>query len=60
METTEKTQHGNLPDWMKVYWLVSAPFAVLLAVRVMWEKTVWTWTRGPQMAVPCRVNHLVL
>ena len=49
MEAPEKTERGNLPHWMKVYWFVSAPFSVLLAVRVMWEKTVWTWIRGPQM-----------
>ncbi len=40
---------GNLPDWMKVCWLFCAPFATLLAARIGWEKTVWTWTRGPQM-----------
>jgi hypothetical protein len=22
---------------------------VLFAGRIMWEKTVWTWSRGPQM-----------
>lgn len=39
----------NLPDWMKVYWLFCAPFAMLLAGRIGWEKTIWTWTRGAQM-----------
>ncbi len=40
---------GNLPHWMKLCGVFSAPCAVLLAVRIIWEKTVWTWSRGPQM-----------
>jgi hypothetical protein len=39
----------NLPDWMTILWCASAPFSLMLAVRILWEKTVWTWTRGPQM-----------
>jgi hypothetical protein len=39
----------NLPEWMMIAWYASAPFAVMLAVRLLWEKTVWTWNRGPQM-----------
>ena len=48
---------GNLPDWMKVCWLFCAPFALLLATRIAWEKTVWTWARGPQ-AVGFSLWHL--
>jgi hypothetical protein len=27
----------------------ASPFAVLFAARIQWEKTIWTWSRGPQM-----------
>ena len=38
-----------LPYALQVWWLCSSPVALLFAVRIMWEKTVWTWARGPQM-----------
>ena len=38
-----------LPNWLKMWWLCVSPLAILFAVRLMWEKTVWTWSRGPQM-----------
>jgi hypothetical protein len=38
-----------LPIWLRMWWAMSAPLGLLLAGRVAWEKTVWTWTRGPQM-----------
>jgi hypothetical protein len=50
MDDLDEAPTGNLSDWMKVWWLICAPFALLLAGRVGWEKTVWTWTRGPQIA----------
>ena len=40
---------GALPDPLKVWWLFCAPIAMPFAVRIAWEKTVWTWSRGPQM-----------
>jgi len=49
MDDQHEAASGNLPDWMKAYWLICVPFALLFAVRIGWEKTVWTWTRGPQM-----------
>jgi hypothetical protein len=38
-----------LPDSLKVWWFFAFPIAALFAARIMWEKTVWTWSRGPQM-----------
>jgi hypothetical protein len=38
-----------LPIWARIWWCASAPLALALAARLLWEKTVWTWTRGPQM-----------
>jgi hypothetical protein len=38
-----------LPASLKLWWFFSFPIAALFAARIMWEKTVWTWSRGPQM-----------
>jgi len=38
-----------LPDSLKVWWFFAFPIAAMFAARIMWEKTVWTWSRGPQM-----------
>ena len=38
-----------LPGYLKVWWFCFAPVAMVFAMRVMWEKTVWTSLRGPQM-----------
>jgi hypothetical protein len=40
---------GALPNFVKVWWVCASPFAVLLAARILWEKTIWTWSRGPQI-----------
>ena len=40
---------GALPNFLKVWWVFASPFAFLFAARILWEKTVWTWSRGPQM-----------
>jgi hypothetical protein len=37
------------PSWLRMIWLFIFPFSLLFAVRITWEKTVWTWARGPQM-----------
>ena len=37
-----------LPVWLRVTWLCLAPFGLLFSARVGWEKTIWTWSRGPQ------------
>lgn len=40
---------GALPNFLKLWWVCCSPFAFLFAARVLWEKTIWTWSRGPQM-----------
>jgi hypothetical protein len=40
---------GALPNFLKIWWVCASPFAVLFAARILWEKTIWTWSRGPQM-----------
>jgi hypothetical protein len=40
---------GALPSFLKIWWLCASPLAVLFAGRFLWEKTIWTWSRGPQM-----------
>lgn len=39
---------GALPSFLKIWWLFASPFAFLFAARILWEKTIWTWSRGPQ------------
>jgi hypothetical protein len=39
---------GALPNFLKVWWICASPFAVLFAARILWEKTIWAWSRGPQ------------
>jgi hypothetical protein len=39
---------GALPDSLKILWIFASPLALLFSVRILWEKTVWTWSRGPQ------------
>ncbi len=40
---------GALPNPLKMWWYFAAPIALPFAVRIAWEKMVWTWSRGPQM-----------
>ena len=40
---------GALPGFLKVWWVCVSPIAFLFAARILWEKTIWTWSRGPQM-----------
>src|SRR5215475_9844416 len=40
---------GALPDSLKVWWVSASPLALLFAGRILWEKTIWTWSGGPQM-----------
>jgi len=34
---------------LKVWWVSASPLAFLFAGRILWEKTIWTGSRGPQM-----------
>ena len=47
MPTVETRSASPYP--LKVWWFFSFPIAALFAARITWEKTVWTWSRGPQM-----------
>jgi hypothetical protein len=40
---------GALPNVLKVWWVLVSPLAFLFAGRILWEKTIWTWSKGPQM-----------
>jgi|KBSMisStaDraftv2_1062788.scaffolds.fasta_scaffold277634_2 hypothetical protein len=37
------------PGWLQSIGIVVAGLSVLLAARLAWEQTVWSWERGPQM-----------
>ena len=39
---------GAFPSFLKIWWLSASPFAFLFAARILWEKTVWTWSCGTQ------------
>jgi hypothetical protein len=38
-----------LPRYLRVWWLCCSPIALLFAARIAWEKTLLTWSQGPQM-----------
>jgi len=46
-----------LPRWLRLSWIFLAPIGFPFAARIAWEKTVWTWTRGPQ-AVGFSLMHI--
>ena len=46
-----------LPRWLRLSWMFLAPIGFPFAARIAWEKTVWTWTRGPQ-AVGFSLMHI--
>ena len=48
---------GALPTFLKVWWVGASPFAVLFAARILWEKTILTWSHGPQ-AVGFALFHI--
>jgi hypothetical protein len=40
---------ARLPVWLRIFGIVSFLGSAALAARLIWEQTVWTWERGPQM-----------
>jgi hypothetical protein len=48
-ENPQNHRRFALPVWTQIWWCASLPLAIALSARLLWEKTVWTWTRGPQM-----------
>lgn len=39
----------RLPLWLAIPGIVIFAGSAVLAARLIWEQTVWTWERGPQM-----------
>jgi ankyrin repeat protein len=39
----------RLPLWLRILGVIAAPGAVFLAARLIYEQTLLTWRRGPQM-----------
>jgi len=37
-----------LPRWLRTGWLLLSPIGFLFSARITWEKTILTWTHGPQ------------
>jgi hypothetical protein len=40
---------ARLPLWVRATGVIFFVGAVMLFARLIWEETVWTWERGPQM-----------
>jgi len=43
------TAAARLPIWLRVSGVLVLVCSVAFGVRIIWEKTVWTWEYGPQM-----------
>jgi hypothetical protein len=39
----------RLPQWLRISGVLVFMGSAILAARLIWEQTVWTWERGPQM-----------
>ena len=37
------------PMWLRLIWIIPAPLAIALSVRILWEKTLLTAERGEQL-----------
>ena len=44
-----KTVVAQLPLWLSISGVVIFIGSAILSTRLIWEQTVWTWERGPQM-----------
>ena len=44
-----QTTITRLPRWLQFSGMVIFAGAAMLSARLIWEQTVWTWERGPQM-----------
>src|SRR5579864_7159370 len=54
METSNREIHSHapvvrLPLWLAILGILIFAGSAVLAARLIWEQTVWTWRRGPQM-----------
>jgi Ankyrin repeats (many copies) len=43
------TATARIPVWLRIIGIVGFIGSAVLAARLIWEQTVWTWERGPQM-----------
>jgi len=48
---------STFPNWLSGSWLLISPLGLLFTARIAWEKTVLTWSRGPQ-AVGFSLMHV--
>ena len=48
---------STFPRWLRIAWLCLSPLGLSFAGRIAWEKTIWTWYRGPQ-AVGFSLMHI--
>ena len=46
---TRREVFDRLPSWLLVFGIMASAGTLILAARFVWEETVWTWERGPQM-----------
>jgi hypothetical protein len=44
-----QTAPYRLPLWLQCLGVLVFVGSVILSARIIWEQTVWTWQRGPQM-----------
>ncbi len=44
-----KRESKPFPMWLRLIWIIPAPLAIALSVRILWEKTLLTAERGEQM-----------
>jgi hypothetical protein len=47
--TPSVNSDARLPLWLVVTGVIISTGSGVLAARLIWEQTVWTWERGPQM-----------
>jgi len=45
----EQLEPSRFPRWLLGIGLLAMPGSAALAARLIWEQTVWSWERGPQM-----------
>jgi hypothetical protein len=47
--TQSQITFARLPQWLRISGTVIFIGSAMLSARLVWEQTVWTWERGPQM-----------
>jgi hypothetical protein len=48
---------SRLPKWLTLVGFISVLGSAALAGRLVWEQTVWTWERGPQLVGASLAQH---